>query len=104
MILSFIANMDQKPKIESNLDTVLALAEFNEGSRYQDFNPDIDKVAAYGLGALVAGKVMAKTGLLAAALVFLKKFGVFIVIGIGGPGRETVREKKLLIFYKISIC
>ena len=31
----------------------------------------------------MAGKVMAKTGLLAGALLFLKKFGVFIVVGLG---------------------
>ncbi|RLA08979.1 MAG: DUF2167 domain-containing protein [Gammaproteobacteria bacterium] len=83
LVLNFIAGMDQKPVIESNIGAVLALADFDQGSRYSDFDPDIDKVAAYGLGALVAGKVIAKTGFLAAALIFLKKFGVIIVIGIG---------------------
>ncbi len=83
LVLNFIAGMDQKPVIESNIDTVLALAEFDKGSRYSEFDSDIDQVAAYGLGALVAGKVVAKTGLFAAALIFLKKFGVIIVIGIG---------------------
>jgi len=83
LVLNFIAGMDQKPIIEANIDTVLTLAEFDQGSSYSDFDPDIDTVAAYGLGALVAGKVMAKAGFLAAALIFLKKFGVIIVIGIG---------------------
>ena len=83
LVLNFIAGMDQKELIESKLDSVLALAEFDSGSKYDDFNPDIDKVAAYGIGALVAGKVIAKTGLFALALVFLKKFGVFIVVGLG---------------------
>jgi len=83
LVLNFIAGMDQKSVIEGNIDTVLALAEFDQGSSYSDFDPDIDTVAAYGLGALVAGKVMAKAGFLAAALIFLKKFGVIIVIGIG---------------------
>ena len=44
----------------------------------------MDKVAAYGIGGLVAGKVMAKAGLFAAALIFLKKFGVLIVRGHEG--------------------
>lgn len=83
LVLNFIAGMDQKELIETKLDTVLAMADFDSGARYADFNPDIDKVAAYGLGALVAGKVLAKTGLFAIILLFLKKFGVFIVIGIG---------------------
>jgi uncharacterized membrane-anchored protein len=83
LVLNFIAGIDQKEIIESELDTVIGLAEFDQGARYADFNPNIDKVAAYGIGALVAGKVLAKTGLLAVALVFLKKFGIFFIIGIG---------------------
>ena len=34
----------------------------------------MDKIAAYGIGGLVAGKVLAKTGMLAVGLIFLKKF------------------------------
>lgn len=84
LVLNFIADMQQKPVIEENLDSVLAMADFSDGSRYADFDPELDQVAAYGLGALVAGKVIAKTGFLAIALMFLKKFGVFILLGIGG--------------------
>jgi len=79
LVLNFIADMEQKAAIDANLDTVLALAEFNSGSRYADFNPEMDKVAAYGIGALVAGKVAAKAGLFAALLIAMKKFGVLIV-------------------------
>lgn len=83
LVLNFIAGMNQKALIEANLDKVLAMAEFDAGSRYTDFDPDIDEVAAYGIGALVAGKVAAKTGLIAAAVIFLKKFGVALVVGFG---------------------
>ncbi len=83
LVLNFIAAMDQKQEIESNLPTVLALAEFDQGSRYEDFDPDVDTVAAYGIGALVAGKVAAKAGLFAAALLFLKKFWVVILVVLG---------------------
>jgi len=81
LVVNFIAFMDQLPSINRQLDTVLAIAHFEQGSRYEDFDPSIDKVAAYGLGALVTGKVLAKTGILAALFLFLKKFGVFIVVG-----------------------
>lgn len=94
LVLNFIAGMDQKPEIDSNVDTVLGIAEFNDGMRYTDFNPNVDKVAAYGIGALVAGKVAAKTGLLAAALVFLKKFGVLIVVGVGALLGRLLKRKK----------
>ncbi len=94
LVLNFIAGMDQKAEIDSNVDDVLALAEFNQGSRYADFDPSIDKVAAYGIGALVAGKVIAKTGLIAAGLIFLKKFGIFIVIGVGALFRKLFKRQE----------
>lgn len=93
LVLNFVADMDQKPVIDANIDTVLALAEFDQGSRYQDFDPDIDTVAAYGLGALVAGKAAAKLGLFAAALVFLKKFGVLILVGLGWLGKKLFSRR-----------
>ncbi len=94
LILNFIAGMDQKTIIDQQLNTVLAMAEFNPDSRYGDFNPDIDKVAAYGLGALVAGKVVAKTGLIAAALIFLKKFGVIIFIALAALFGRLFKRRK----------
>lgn len=94
LVLNFVAGMDQKSSIDANIDTVLALAEFDEGNRYADFNPDMDTVAAYGIGALVAGKVAAKAGFLAAALLFLKKFGVLIIAGIAGLGAKLYKRKK----------
>lgn len=94
LILNFIAGMDQKELIESNLDAVLDIADFDQGSRYSDFNPELDQVAAYGLGALVAGKVIAKTGFLAAALIFLKKFGIIIVLGLVALVKGVLSRKK----------
>jgi len=83
LVLNFIAQIDQKQLIENNLNSVLALANFDQGSKYSDFDPDIDDVAAYGLGALVAGKVIAKTGFLAAAIFFLKKFAILFIVAFG---------------------
>ena len=94
LVLNFIAGMDQQSVIASNLDSVLALAEFDQGYKYSDFDPEFDQVAAYGLGALVAGKVIAKTGFLAVALVFLKKFGVFILLGLGVLVKKLLPSKK----------
>jgi len=93
LVLNFIAGIDQKELIDQNLDSVLSIANFEEGSGYADFNPDVDKVAAYGLGALVAGKLAAKAGILAGLLIFLKKFGVFIFIGIAALFQRIFRKK-----------
>ena len=94
--MNFIAGMKQKAVIDSNINTVLSLAEFNQGSRYEDFNPDLDKVAAYGIGALVAGKVIAKTGFLVAALLFLKKFAVIFIIAAGAFFKKLFNRNKEL--------
>ncbi|WP_136807758.1 DUF2167 domain-containing protein [Desulfosediminicola flagellatus] len=93
LVLNFIADMDQKELIETKLDTVLSLADFDQGSTYKDFDPQIDKVAAYGIGALVAGKVLAKTGFFAIGLIFIKKFGVFIVVGLGALFKGLFKRK-----------
>lgn len=88
LTMTFIAASSQLGEVNSNRDDVLSMAEFNEGSRYVDFDPSIDEVAAYGLGALVAGKIAAKTGLLTAGLLLLKKFAVLIVAGLAAFGRK----------------
>ncbi|MDA0994155.1 MAG: DUF2167 domain-containing protein [Proteobacteria bacterium] len=86
--MTFIAPTSQLDAINESREAVLAMAEFNSGRRYEDFDSSIDEVAAYGVGALVAGKVAAKTGSLAAAALLLKKVGVFILIGLGALARK----------------
>lgn len=80
LVLNFVANMSQLGEIEASRDEVLALANFSEGNKYSDFNPEYDKVAAYGIGGLIAGKALAKTGFLAAALILLKKFWFILLL------------------------
>nr|WP_294977011.1 DUF2167 domain-containing protein [uncultured Pseudomonas sp.] len=92
LVLNFVAGMEQLPEIEKNVDKVLAMTEFNPGSRYVDFNPSVDKVAAYGLGALIAGKVAAKVGLFATALVLLKKLWIIPALAIGWILRRFKRK------------
>ena len=88
LMMTFIASSHQLVEINASRETVLAMAEFNQGDRYMDFDPSIDKVAAYGIGALVAGKLAAKAGFFTLALVLLKKFGIFLVLGLGAFSRK----------------
>ena len=94
LVLNFIAQIDQKQLIETKLNSVLALAEFDQGAKYSDFDPDMDDVAAYGLGALVAGKVIAKTGFLAVAFLFIKKFAIIFIIAIGAFVKRIFKRKE----------
>jgi uncharacterized membrane-anchored protein len=55
--------MSQLPEIQRNTPAILSAVNFNSGNRYADFNPASgDKVASYGIAALVAGGVAAKLG------------------------------------------
>lgn len=65
---------------------LLSALEFNAGKRYSDFDSSTDKVAAYGLAALVAGVAAKKLGLLALAGAFFVKFAKVIVISAAAIG------------------
>ncbi|MEO8250395.1 MAG: DUF2167 domain-containing protein [Burkholderiales bacterium] len=62
---------------------LLGALHFIDGKRYADFNASTDKVAAYGLAALVAGAAAKKLGLLAVVLAFLAKFAKVAVVAGG---------------------
>lgn len=77
LTLNAIGTIDVLPTFNKDVDTILKSVHFTEGNTYADFNPDIDKVAAYGIGGLIAGKLLAKAGFFA----ILLKFWKFIAIG-----------------------
>ncbi|KZY35031.1 hypothetical protein A3754_10460 [Alcanivorax sp. HI0083] len=91
--MNFIAGMQSLPEINQRLDQVLAMSSFTDGNRYADFNPDTDHMAAYGIGGLIAGKVLAKTGFFAVALLLLKKFWFVIIAGVLAAGKTLFRKK-----------
>jgi len=61
---------------------LLAAVNFNSGKRYGDFNSSTDKVAAYGLAALVAGVAAKKLGLLALLVATIVKFAKIIAVAV----------------------
>ena len=64
--------------------TLLDKLSFDTGKRYADFNSSTDRVAEFGLAALVAGVAAKKLGLLALAAAFAVKFAKVIVLAVGG--------------------
>ena len=87
LVLNAVAGMAQLPEIEAATPTILGAVDFQEGHRYADFQPGTDKVATYGLAALVAGGVLAKTGflkVLIAGALAAKKFVIIGVIALWG--------------------
>jgi uncharacterized membrane-anchored protein len=86
--MNAVASMSQLSQIRSDMGPLIEVAEFNAGQRYAEFDPKTDRLAEYGLGALIAGTVAGKLGLFAKLGVFLlafKKviFGAVIALGAG---------------------
>ena len=82
LVVNFIATSDQLAEIKAAAPAVSQAVSFTSGNTYADFLPDVDTVAAVGIGGLIAGKVLSSTGILALGLLFVKKAGIFVVIGL----------------------
>jgi uncharacterized membrane-anchored protein len=91
LVLNAIGGIEQLNEIKTNVRPVLASVNFKEGNRYADFNESTDKVAAYGLVGLIAGGVLAKTGILAKLGIVFVKFAKVIVLGIAALGGAVVK-------------
>ncbi|MBK5540083.1 DUF2167 domain-containing protein [Pseudomonas sp. TH07] len=94
--LNAVAAMADLPTIKREMPKVLASTNFTEGNRYADYNPGTDKLASYGLAALVAGGIASKAGLFAKLGVLLLAGKKFIVLGLVGLGvliRKLFKKK-----------
>ncbi|WP_246008876.1 DUF2167 domain-containing protein [Hymenobacter metallilatus] len=85
--LNAVGSPGQLPEIKGTIPTVIQSVAFAKGLRYADFNPDLDEVAAYGIGGLVAGKVLAKVGFFALILKFWK-----VVLALAAGAWTAVRR------------
>jgi uncharacterized membrane-anchored protein len=93
LVTDYAAIAKEKPIAQR----LLGALEFNAGRRYADFNASTDRVAEYGLAALVGGFAAKKLGLFATLGVLLAKFWkVIAVAGVGlvaGLGKLLARKK-----------
>jgi uncharacterized membrane-anchored protein len=97
LVLNAVAGMNQLPTIKTEMQNVIGFTDFTPGNRYADFNSSTDKVAEYGIAALVAGAVAAKLGLFAkliALLIAAKKLVVVAVVAVVAGIRKLFGLKK----------
>ena len=97
LVLNAVAGMNQLPLIKGEMQKVIGFADFTPGNRYADFNSSTDKVAEYGVAALVAGAVAAKVGLFAklfAVLIAAKKLVVVGFLALVAGVRKLLGLKK----------
>ncbi|MBV8215790.1 MAG: DUF2167 domain-containing protein [Verrucomicrobia bacterium] len=87
LAVNAVASMSQLTEIQERMPEIISMVNFLPGSRYADYQQGNDKVAAYGLAALVLGGVAAKAGLfkgLIALILAGKKFIILAAIAVGG--------------------
>jgi uncharacterized membrane-anchored protein len=97
LVLNAVADMGQIEQIRSEMKNVTAFADFTPGNRYADFNAKTDRVAEYGIAALIAGGAAAKLGLfgkLFAIILAFKKVLFVAVAAIGAWGAKLLGRKK----------
>ena len=95
--MNAVASIGQLGQIRSDMKPIIEVAEFNPGYRYAEFNSKTDRMAEYGLGALIAGGVAAKLGLFAklgALLLAFKKLIIVGLVAIGGLFSKLFGKKK----------
>lgn len=94
--LNLVTDENLVEQEKANAHELLAAVSFNEGKDYESFNADTDKMAEYGLAALVGGLAAKKLGLLATLGVFLlKAWKVLAIALVGGwVGLKRLFSKK----------
>jgi uncharacterized membrane-anchored protein len=86
LVLNAVAGMNQIDAIKGEMKIVVALTDFTAGNGYKDFDVSTDKVAEYGLAALVTGGVAAKLGFFGKIFAFLLLFKKLLLICLAAAG------------------
>jgi uncharacterized membrane-anchored protein len=87
LAINAVASINQLDAIQERMPEIIAMVNFLPGNRYTDYQQGNDKIAAYGLGALILGGVAAKAGLFKGLIVLIlggKKFIIIAAVAIGG--------------------
>lgn len=90
--MNAVGGMSALPSVKASIADIVASASFGDGSRYADFDSNVDEVAAWTIGGLVAGKVLAKAGFFAIFLKFLKP--ILLILGGGAAAFFSFFRKK----------
>ncbi len=84
--LNLVTNQKQIEQDKVHARVLLAALGYNDGKRYEDFNASTDKVAEFGLAALIAGAAAKKLGAFALIAAFMVKAWKLVAIGVIGFG------------------
>lgn len=80
--LNAVAGIEELPAVRAGSQALLASTQFLYDNRYKDYDSSLDHLAAYGIGGLIAGKVLAKVGLFKMLGLSFAKFWKAIAVGL----------------------
>ncbi len=89
--INAVIDPENTNEVVSKESSIIQSLSFNQGYAYSDFDPNRDKISDWTIGGLVAGGVLAKTGVLAKIGAFLLKFSKLIIVGVIGLGAAIVK-------------
>lgn len=93
--LNLVTDLNLIDSLKPRASELLASLAYQPGKRYEDFNATTDRVAEFGLAALVAGTAAKKLGLFAVIGVLLAKFwkiGALVVAAMGAGALKLLRR------------
>lgn len=97
MSMNLVTDMQAIEELKPVAKSLLAALSYHNGKRYADYDATTDKVAAYGLAALVAGVAAKKLGLIAILIAFFAKFAKIIILAVVasiGVAVQVFRKRK----------
>lgn len=84
--LDLLTDSEHVDQDKQSAKSLLATLDYNKGKRYEEYVASTDKLATYGIAALVGGVVAKKLGLIALMLAFGAKFIKLILVGLAVAG------------------
>lgn len=94
--LNLVTGLNELPAHKDSARTLLSALEYKPGKGYADYDASTDRVAEYGLAALVVGVGAKKLGLFAVIAAFVAKFAKVFLLGalaLGGAFMKRLRRK-----------
>lgn len=91
--LNAVSGMSELEAVRAGMQQLLPMTEFDAGARYADYDASTDKLAGYGIAALIGGGIAAKSGLLAklgVLLLGLKKLLVPLALVLLAFGKKIL--------------
>ena len=84
--LQAVCDLEDLNEVKDMSNALVNSVVFDEGYAYKDFDPTKDKISKYGIKGLIAGTLLAKSGLLAKLGVLLAKSAKIILVAIAAIG------------------